>query len=369
MSRQVRITGIGVTLPGAHTPEALWQACIQPAQPLAGADDGLVGRLMDPAEIDGELPRRLARKLDVFTSYALIATDRALADAGLESDRMASERVGVFVGNAFGGWQFTDRELRNLHCDGARSVSPFQATAWFPAAPQGQITIRHGFKGHSKTLMSDRTSSLLSIGTAARAVEQGRVDVAIAGGTESLNTPFLKAALRRLSQGRPELTFAIGEGAVFLVLEEADHAQDRGATDYGSIQGFALRSDPTAVDAYSVDPTARIHAMQAVLNGKCPDAVLPDACGLPEVDTAETAALREMVPDLDPVATKSRFGHSFGAEGALDVATAALMLRHQAVPTASGPTDQPVHSVLVNGCGLGGNAASLLITHGGKTHV
>lgn len=380
MSRQAVITGIGLSLPGIQSPQALWQYLTGPAQPLPAVADGLTGRFMEAGEIEGQLPRRLARKLDVFTSYALIASERALADAGLEPERMVPERVGVFVGNAFGGWQFTDRELRNLHCKGARAVSPFQATAWFPAAPQGQITIRHGFKGHSKTLMSDRTSSLLSLGHAARAIEQGRLDCVVAGGTESLNTPFLLAALRKMSEapvsgadGVPfsavAQAFALGEGAAFLILEDADHARARGARVYGRVDGFAMRSHPTAADAYSTDIQSRIQAMQPLIESRRPDVVLPDGCGQMEVDAAERQALNEVLPGTATVLSKARLGHSFGAEGALDAAVAALMLSHQALPDPDHTVERTVESVLINGCGLGGNAASLMITNGGKTHV
>src|SRR6185369_12718198 len=87
------------------------------------------------------MPQRLSRKLDPYTQYAVAACQLALTDAEIDLGKVDKLRFGMYVGNCFGGWHVTDRELRNLHTAGAREVSPHQATAWFPAAPQGQVSI------------------------------------------------------------------------------------------------------------------------------------------------------------------------------------------------------------------------------------
>ncbi|OPH17411.1 hypothetical protein FE88_32230, partial [Azospirillum brasilense] len=162
MTRKAAITGIGVVLPDTNTVSELWDRQLVGGNAIRPLSERLWGSSVDEARADGCIPPRLANKLDAFTRYAMVAAQRAIDDAGLPMDKIDRERCGVFVGNAFGGWRFTETELRNLHCDGPRAVSPFQATSWFPAAPQGQITIHYGIKGFSKTYMADRASSLVS---------------------------------------------------------------------------------------------------------------------------------------------------------------------------------------------------------------
>jgi 3-oxoacyl-[acyl-carrier-protein] synthase II len=360
------VTGIGLVLPQTHTLEQLWerQAALQPELQRVSAH--LEGTLVDDDELRASLPGRLARKLDRFSVYALVATERAIADAALDLDRIARDRCGVFVGNAFGGWRFTELELRHLHLEGPRMVSPFQATSWFPTAPQGQISIVHGLKGHSKTYVADRASSLISVASAAARLESGELDVAIAGGTESINTDFIKAALAPLASHGDDppwpswpgrYGFWVSEGAVFLILETHEGARRRGARIYAEIGGFATRNDPCPPNRYPSDPVAMQLVMRAALGDSEPDVVLPDACGQPEIDRAEQLALREVCPQARVRIPKMSYGHSFGAEGALDIAFAALML------ASSKP---PPRCVLINSRSLGGGLSSLTLTRASK---
>lgn len=376
------VTGIGLVLPQTHTLEQLWarQAAPQPEPQKLSAH--LEGTLVDDDELGSALPGRLARKLDRFTVYALVAAERAIRDAALELDRTARERCGVFVGNAFGGWSFTELELRHLHLEGPRMVSPFQATSWFPAAPQGQISIRHGLKGYSKTYVADRAGSLISVASAASRLASGELDVAIAGGTERINTDFVKAVLAPLasygdhppwSSWPGRYGFLVSEGAVFLILETHDAARRRGARIYAEIGGFATRNDPCPPNRYPSDPAAMRLVMRAALGEAEPDVVLPDACGHPEVDRAEQVALSEVCPQARVCVPKMSYGHSFGAEGALDIAFAALMLeRGELVPSAAPSLPSPISKppprcVLINSRSLGGGLSSLSLTRADKT--
>ncbi|MBB4285701.1 beta-ketoacyl synthase N-terminal-like domain-containing protein [Roseospira goensis] len=383
MTRDVVITGIGVVLPKTRTVEDLWAHGTAPGHGRAPTVERLSPRLhgsrIDETVLDNALPPRLARKLDVFTVYALVATQSAIADAGLDLAAIDRTRCGAFVGNCFGGWRFTERELRHLHTQGPRSVSPFQATSWFPAAPQGQITIVHGLKGFSKTYMADRMSSLVSVAAAARQIRQGQLDVAIAGGAESTNTDFVRAALEHVAaaNGEPaphDSGFAVSEGAVFLILEDAAHARARGARVYARVQAFAMRNAPCGPDQYGTDPDTLQGTMRRVLGNMKADIVLPDASGLARVDACEQAALAAVCPGVPTLRPKDRYGHAFGAEGALDVAFASLMLHRQrslpgTAPDDSAPpfaapdaTPATIERVLINACAMGGGAGSLVLT-------
>jgi 3-oxoacyl-(acyl-carrier-protein) synthase len=385
MSRSVVITGIGVVLPGARTVEDIWAYQQADRSLISPLSDTLRGTIVDEDTIEGVLSPRLSKKLDSFTRYALVATQRAIEDADLNMAEVDKARCGVFVGNSFGGWRFTEVELRHLHQEGPRMVSPFQATSWFPAAPQGQITILHQIKGFSKTYMADRASSLVSVGSAAAMVAQRHLDVAIAGGTESTNTDFIKAALSPFggygadapwpTSIPPEAYgFLVSEGAVFLILENRDRAEARGAAIYGEVRGCATRNAPCPPDHYAADPSSVARAMTAALAGATPDLVLPDACGTAEADGAEVAALAEVCPTAGTLAPKMKYGHTFGAEGALDIAHACLMFRKgrtlpapytpRAAATAPDRPEGPVRSVLINGRSLGGAVSSLFLSKG-----
>lgn len=383
MTRSVVITGMGVVLPGTDNLDDLWDYQ-QPARPslVAPLSEYLKGTAINEDVLESHLPSRLWKKLDSFTRYALIATQRALDDADLDLAAVDKERCGVFVGNSFGGWKFTEEQLRRLHCEGPRMVSPYQATSWFPAAPQGQITIQHQIKGFSKTYTSDRGSSHISIAAATHMIRQCTLDIAIAGGTESTCTDFIKAALAPLasydtvSPGSAIVSpkmygFLVSEGAVFLILEEQERAVARNACPYAEVGGFAMRNDPCEPDRYSATPIAMVRAMRAALDGASPDLVLPDACGLPDADGAELAALNEVCPQAVTMIPKMKYGHTFGAEGALDVAYACMMFRkgetirapYVLSPTtdASEQLNWPVHSALINGRSLGGAVSSLFV--------
>lgn len=387
MTSKAVITGIGVVLPETQTLDALWQLQQSGASLATKRSDRMLASVVDESMIDEPVEPRLAKKLDAFTRFAMVASASALKDAALDIDSVDKTRCGVFVGNAFGGWRFTENELRNLHTDGPRAVSPFQATSWFPAAPQGQISIGYGIKGFSKTYMADRASSLHSVAAAARQVEAGLLDFAIAGGCESTNTDFVRTALEHFATedgagvyaplSSAHSAFAVSEGAVFLIIESAERAKARGVTPYAQIDGFAVANAPCAPDRYSTDANVRMRAMLDALNGQRADLVLPDACGIAEADRAEAAALREVCRSAAIAVPKAVYGHSFGAEGALDIAYACLALRKQQFPSSPAITPVPplegrqfhpgiealpVRNILINACATGGSASSLLLS-------
>lgn len=381
MTRRAAITGIGVVLPETQTVAELWSRQMSGVSPIRPLSDRLRGSVVDEGGVSAAIAPRLSRKLDSFTRYALVAVQRAIDHAGLDMERLDRERCGVFVGNCFGGWRFTEAELRHLHREGPRAVSPFQATSWFPAAPQGQITISHGVKGFSKTFMADRASSLLSVAAAARMIEQGKLDAAIAGGVESTNTDFIRTAIEKLADegdpSSPEGGFTVSEGAVFLILEEVESAARRGATVYAVIGGFAMSNAPCEADRYGADPEPMIRAMRRALGNRRPTIVMPDACGLGGPDRAEDRALSEVCGGSSLAIPKQKYGHSFGAEGAVDIAYASLMLERQQKLPAPARTEAAlstpgqavaqaqrtrIDSILINARAAGGAASSLLLT-------
>ncbi|MEH0020314.1 MAG: beta-ketoacyl-[acyl-carrier-protein] synthase family protein [Desulfobacter sp.] len=407
MKRRAVITGLGILTPNGNGIDAAWDN-------LSGGNCA-INRItkFDPEDVEGAyagevdvnimdyIPRRLARKMDPFSAYAIIACQSAMEDAGLELEGTNKDRLGVYVGNTFGGWTFTDPQLRLLHTKGVRGISPFLASAWFPAAPQGQVTIFFQLKGQSKTFDSGRASGLASIGYGARAIQTGRADLMLAGGTEALVTPYIIAACNLEGVADPGHGLApdgaykpfdtgrqgwvIGEGAVFLLLEELDHALDRNARIYGEITGLGnvtVPCQPRVLPANGEGGLTRsmTNALKdADLAPGDIDLIMADALGTVQGDLQEAGSINKVFGSTVPVtAPKSMSGNLCGAAGAYDTALAALSMQHnKALPTvnldqqdpgcdidivAGAPRDISVRNVLVNGRGYGGISTSLVIS-------
>lgn len=158
------------------------------------------------------LPPRELRKLDRFSLLAVSAARRALEEAALGEERR--DACGVLTGNMLAGWTFTEPQLHHLHESGPGEVSPYLATAWFPAAPQGQISIHLGLKGFAKTITTDRCSAAQAIGIAFERIERDPADVVLAGGVEAPLTDWVEEAVVQ----SPAVDGWLGEGAAYVVL-------------------------------------------------------------------------------------------------------------------------------------------------------
>ncbi|HET8846366.1 MAG TPA: beta-ketoacyl synthase N-terminal-like domain-containing protein, partial [Ktedonobacteraceae bacterium] len=276
MGETVVITGLGVVTPYGIGPQILWEKLLageSAVHPLP-ADECAhvqcqVGGQYSSFQAGDYLPPRVARKLDRFSQFGLIAAQEALSDAGLTSDDLARpvsedapawkksaagrDQVGIMVGNNLGGWEFAERELRHLWQDGPREVSPYMATAWFPAAVQGTISIQLGIKGIGRTFLCDRASSAYALVHAANCLQRGHASLLIAGGAEAPFSPYAALCyqtsnlMSRHQVYRPfdqEHDGLIGgEGAAFVILERLSDALLRGAPIYAELAGWATNHD------------------------------------------------------------------------------------------------------------------------------
>jgi hypothetical protein len=206
---RVEVRSCGVIAPGVSTAGELLARTLSP---VAQATAPLLVPRGD-LESAACLPTKEIRKVDRFSLLALAAARRALAAGGLNEEQTT---CGVVTGNMFAGWTFTEPQLRALHGAGLEDVSPYLATAWFPAAPQGQITIHLGLKGFAKTVTTDRCSGSQAIGLAYERILTGRSNLVLAGGVEAPVTPLVQRTLSALT---PAGTLC--EGAAFLLLAPA----------------------------------------------------------------------------------------------------------------------------------------------------
>lgn len=373
MNDRVAITGLGVVSPCGLKKETFW-ANLKRGESFidnidrfdsSGYPSHIAGQVH---ELDhySHLSSRLVKKIDVFSHMALVASEQALKDSNVDLDKVDKDRVGVFTGNALGGWLFAETELRDLYLEGKEGVSPYMASAWFPAAPQGQITIYYGFKGYSKTVVSDRASSALAIWYGAKTISEGKNDFVLAGGMEAPITPYsllcanssgnlsknnsnYKKAYRPYDLNRDG--FVLGEGAGITVLEKESSAKKRGSDIYGFIKGIGFTSDGYHYARYSPNPDSLEQAIKGCLEDAGWDKGEVDyICLNGEAtvmgDYLETLALKNVfgkgIDKISLSAPKSMFGNLLGAQTALDLAATLLSMKHGIVlPTINYESKDP----------------------------
>lgn len=358
--RRCVITGIGVAAPTGIGHAAHWAATVAGRcriGPITAFDASayparLAGEVpqFDPAEsIDG----RLLVQTDRWTWFGLAATTLALSDAGLDEVSAAPYGVSVVTAAASGGNALGQREIAALWATGPRAVSVNQSIGWFYAASTGQISIRHQAKGPCSVVVSDGAGGLDAVAAAHRLIRRGQA-AAIVGGTEAPVSPYALAC--QLTGGKLSVStdpatayrpfhadaagHVVGEGGAMLVLEDAQAARGRA---YAEVLGHAATFDaePDGVGL------ARAATLALARAGRTPDQVdlvLADGAGEPAGDAAEAAAIHAVfgarsatVPVSVP---KTMTGRLYAGGAALDVATAALAIRHgQLPPTVNVPAN------------------------------
>lgn len=363
--RRVAITGIGSITPAGIGVEPLWDQALSGESRVkrldrfdASAYSCQIAGQADAFIAEDWLSPRLVKKTDRFTHLAMAAADIALRGAAIEigPDGVDPTRIGVMIGNVLGGWEFAERELRDLWAEGPREVSPYQATAWFPTAPQGNICIKHGIKGRSRTFVTDRASGASALIHAAETIRRGHADVMIAGGTEQPLSPYAWLCcqtgdfLTRFGNSDPAVAYrpfdrrhtgtAIGEGAVLFVLEDADHARARGVPVLAEIAGWAQNTDGY-MPYYTAEPygdtlsaAMRRSLAAADIGPEDLGCVFADGSGIPREDASEVAGMRRVFGSggVPVTATKASVGHLMGAAAAADTALAVRALRESSIP-------------------------------------
>lgn len=330
------ITGLGITSPAGCDPESHF-GTLAAGAPLfrerrlfGDRAPGVPAAWVDGA--DHGVSRRLAKKIDRFCLLALAAARGALADAGIEPEAGIDERVGMIIGNATGGWSFVEPMMYGLCTEGMSAINAYVATAWFPAAPQGEISILLRLAGHSKTVSADRISAGFALLQAIRTVAAGRASFMLAGGAEAPLSALVQSAVIE-ARGLPgEDNPPLGEGAALLVVESSQSAVKRGRQAVAVIE--AAESGP------SLETAIRRCLSAAGVDPRDVDLVMLDAAPDPAGAVEEQAALRSVFgarADLRVSAPATMYGDLLGAGMALDLANACLCLsRQQALPSAAG---------------------------------
>jgi 3-oxoacyl-[acyl-carrier-protein] synthase II len=385
--RRVAVTGIGVVSPVGIGREAFWQGLLSP-QPTTG--ERAVPDF-DPAPYFDN-PKE-ARRADRFTQLAIAAADEAITHAGdLHAD---PSRVGVWIGTGVGGIATLEEQIVIRAEKGARRVSPFLVPMMMANAATAAVSMRYGYQGPCENTVTACAAGTQSIANGARLVESGRCDVVIAGSSEAPLTPTSIAGFTNMtamsSSGvsrpfdRDRDGFVIAEAAGALVLEEWDHAVERGATILGEVLGSASTADAHHITAPAPGGSGAVRCMELALAdaGLAPgDIVHINAHGTstPLNDAAEAEAVLKVFGAPGPLitSTKGVTGHALGAAGAIEAVALILTMGHALIPPTDGfvnadPEMSPLNLVhgaprpwtpgpsMSNSFGFGGHNATIIL--------
>ncbi|MCF7917274.1 MAG: beta-ketoacyl-[acyl-carrier-protein] synthase family protein [Candidatus Omnitrophica bacterium] len=362
MKKKVAITGLGVVSPCGLKKETFWanlkkgESFIEEVKRFdSGNYPSRIAGQVKELDYYTHLSKRLTKKIDIFSHMALVSSEQAIVDSKMDLDNVDKERVGVFMGNALGGWLFAETELRDMYIEGREGISPYMASAWFPAAPQGQITIYYGFKGYSKTTVSDKASSALALWYGAKTIKEEKNDYVLAGGMEAPITPYAllsancrgdlsknnsrpKEAYRPYDLNRDGLVLAEGSGTV--VLESQAQARKRKVPIYGYLEGIGFSSDGYHYARSRPTPENLEYAIEECLKDagwqkQEVDYICLDAESTLIGDYLETEALKNVfgskIKDVALSAPKSIYGNLLGAQSALDLITTLFSMKNNTV--------------------------------------
>ena len=406
--KRVVITGLGAVSPIGNDVESCWKSLLAGKSGIGPVTkfDATGYRCMIAGEVKGLdteaiIGPKEAKRLDLFCHYAVVASDEALAQAGLtEAQGIDETRAGVIVSSGIGGLTTIEEQIRSLAEKGPRGVSAMSIPMMISNMASGYVAIRHHLKGPNFCIVTACASGLHSIGEAYWMIVRGDADVMVCGGTEAVVEPFSLAgfgSLKALSANNddPEHAsrpfdkdrdgFVPAEGAGVLVIESEEHAKKRGANILAEIVGYGL-----SADAYHIThPAENGEGIQRAIKMAFQHANLPyDALDYVNAhgtstklnDLTETASLKmvfgEKAKQTPVSSTKSMTGHMLGAAGGFESVVCIKSIMHGIVPpTINYTTPDPdcdldyvpnearevdVRLALNNNLGFGGHNASVL---------
>lgn len=346
------ITGVGIVNAAGATAKAYWE-CLAAGQPTSSAVH-LFGcgeaaqRVMqtDVELIDHGWSLRQIKRLDRLVVLASAAMREALADAHLDLGSGEGDRVGIFVGNATGGWTYVEPQLYPLYRDhNLAAVNPYVATAWFPTASQGEVSIAQGIAGCSRTFSAENLSSMFALRQACWALADGTLDVAVVCGAEAPLTPLVYNACVRSGLVSPTGEYRpydcqgdgalLGEGAAAIVLETAGRAEARRVQARARVGVPVLGTDRELVARRALAEAGSARVDYVALEGRAQW----------EADLQEVYALESVLEgDLPPMGSATgTTGALLGASVATGLVASVLALDYGAIPGGT-----RVHAALQN---------------------
>lgn len=409
--RRVVVTGLGAVTPFGVGVDKFWNSLVEGKSGISLSESIDIEKHV--VKISGEvkdfnpeeyLDPKEAKKMDRFIQFAMVAADEAVKDAKLEEVKDVDPyRIGVIVSSAAGGFRtFEENHVRILE-KGPNKCSPFTIPMMIVNMPSGRISMKYGFRGLNKVVVSACATGSHSIGDAFRSIQYGDADIMVAGGSEATICDVgigAFASARTLSRRNDEPQkasrpydkdrdgFVMGEGAGVLILEEYEHAKKRGAKIYAEIVGYGQTADAYDVVAPCPEGKGATKSMEFALqdaNLKPSDIQYVNAHGTSTGlgDIAESKAIAKVFgdknqnPNLLVSSTKSMHGHVLGATGAIEAIACIKTINESIVPPTINLDNQDedvadlnyvphkaqkavVHAALSNSFGFGGQNASLI---------
>ena len=407
------VTGLGLVTPIGNSVEATWAALMsgQTGVDYIKRFDTEKFSVKFAAEVKDFdplkfIPKKEARKMGAFIHYAIAASVEAMDGAGFKLTEAGkfppelAENAGTYISSGIGDFWAIEREHSKLLDEGPDRVSPFFIVSAIVNLAAGQVSIRFGAKGPNSATATACSAGAHAIGDSFRIIQRGDADVMICGGAESAITPMSVAgfaSMRALSTRNDDPThasrpfdadrdgFVIGEGAGIMILEELEHAKQRGAKIYAEIAGYGMAADAFHLTMPDETGSGARRVMQKTLKDA---GIKPEQVGYinahgtstPYNDKFETLAIKDTFGEhaykLAVSSTKSMTGHLLGAAGGIEGVFSVLALHRNILPPTinyvtpdpdcdldyvpNAPREATVEYALSNSFGFGGTNAALL---------
>lgn len=406
MSKRVVVTGMGAITPIGLSVEEFWQSAKEGKIGFAPIThfDASEYKCHIAAEVKDfnakeRMDPKAAKRMELFSQYAVAAAKEAIEDAGLDMEKEDPYRVGVSIGSGTGSIQSMEANHSKILEKGPNRVNPLMVPMMISNMAAGNVSIQFGLKGKSLNVVTACATGTNSIGEAYRTIQYGDADVMVAGGSEASVTPVGIAgfaALTALSTvDDPEKCslpfdknrsgFVMGEGAAIVVLEELEHAKNRGAKIYAEVLGYGCTSDAYHITSPEESGEG---AAKAMLNAVKDGGIRPEdidyinahGTGTHHNDLFETRAIKlafgDHAKDIKINSTKSMVGHLLGAAGAIEFVACVKELEEGYLHRTVGyttpddeidldyckePATGDYKYALSNSLGFGGHNATLLI--------
>jgi 3-oxoacyl-[acyl-carrier-protein] synthase II len=408
LERRVVITGVGLITPLGIGVEETWSALCAGKSGIgeitrfnASAYDTRIAGEVKGFNAEDFMPRKEARRMETFISYAVAATRMAMEDSGLVIDERNAGRVGVLTGCGLGGLNMLEITAHTVDTKGPQRVSPFFIPMLIGNMAPGMISIMFGAKGPNSSVATACAAGSHAVGDAFEAVKYGRADAMITGGVESVITRTCIAgfgAMKALSTrnddpqkasrpfDRDRDGFVVGEGSGILIIESLEHALERGARIYAEIVGYGMSGDGYHITSPPPDGEGASRCIQAALDNA---GIQPHQIGYinahgtstPLNDLYETRAIKATFGDaagkVAISSTKSMTGHLLGGSGGIETVFTALSIWNKILPPTinlDNPDDEcnldyipnvarqaEVEYAMSNSFGFGGTNASLIL--------
>ena len=362
MERRVVITGLGTITPIGNNTEEFWKGI---KEGKCGIDeithfDTTNYKVKLAGEVKGYNPeeyfdRRSAKRLDKFSQFAIVAAKEAWNDSKLDKEKEDMTRIGVILGSGIGGLETIEKEINTLLQKGPDRVSPMFIPMIIGNMAAGNVAIELGTKGESISMVTACASGTHCIGESFRMIKNGYQDVVIAGGTEAAITPAgiagftnIKALSQATDKNRASIPFdkersgfVMGEGAGLVVLEELEHAKNRGAKIYAEVVGYGATSDAYHITSPAPGGEGGARAMMVAMeeanvkpeeityiNAHGTSTHLNDSCETQAIKTAFGEASKKVMVS----STKGHIGHLLGAAGGVEAVICAKAVEEGFVP-------------------------------------